>query len=81
MTKNKSDMIIERFLQYVCTCLQAVLINYMHVFTVILSSLSTVEKVQLSDIKDVYELEYLSIKQLKKLLNTNRVNYKGYIKK
>lgn len=39
------------------------------------------DKVQLSDIKEVSELEYLSIKQLKNLLSTNRVDYKGCIER
>jgi len=58
--KKKTNMIID--IPIVCTCLQAVLINYMYGFTLILSSLfSQSEKVQLSDIKDVLELEYLGI--------------------
>jgi len=39
------------------------------------------DKVQLSDIKEASELEYLSIKQLKNLLSTNRVDYKGCIER
>ncbi|KAL6256321.1 hypothetical protein P5V15_012438 [Pogonomyrmex californicus] len=39
------------------------------------------DKVQLSDIKEASELEYLSVKQLKSLLNTNRVDYKGCIER
>lgn len=39
------------------------------------------DKVQLSDIKEESELEYLSIKQLKNLLSTNRVDYKGCIER
>lgn len=39
------------------------------------------DKVQLSDIKNAPELEYLSIKQLKNLLSTNRVDYKGCIER
>lgn len=37
--------------------------------------------VQLSDINTLSELEYLSVKQLKNLLSTNRVNYKGCVEK
>ncbi|CAL7949727.1 unnamed protein product [Xylocopa violacea] len=37
--------------------------------------------VKLSDINALSELEYLSVKQLKNLLNTNRVNYKGCIER
>ncbi|XP_003702665.1 E3 ubiquitin-protein ligase RNF34 [Megachile rotundata] len=37
--------------------------------------------VQLSDINTLSELECLSIKQLKNLLSTNRVNYKGCVEK
>lgn len=39
------------------------------------------DKVQLMDIKEASELEYLSIKQLKNLLSTNRVDYKGCIER
>ncbi|XP_014477761.1 PREDICTED: E3 ubiquitin-protein ligase RNF34 isoform X1 [Dinoponera quadriceps] len=39
------------------------------------------DKVQLSDIKEASELEYLSVKQLKSLLSTNRVDYKGCIER
>lgn len=39
------------------------------------------DKVQLSDIKEMQELEYLSVKQLKSLLSTNRVDYKGCIER
>ncbi|XP_018405926.1 PREDICTED: E3 ubiquitin-protein ligase RNF34 [Cyphomyrmex costatus] len=39
------------------------------------------DKVQLSDIKEASELEYLNIKQLKNLLSTNRVDYKGCIER
>lgn len=39
------------------------------------------DRVQLSDIKDASELEYLNIKQLKNLLSTNRVDYKGCIER
>lgn len=39
------------------------------------------DKVQLSDIKKASELEYLSVKQLKSLLSTNRVDYKGCIER
>lgn len=37
--------------------------------------------IQLSDINKLSELEYLSVKQLKYLLSTNRVNYKGCIER
>ncbi|XP_034177696.1 E3 ubiquitin-protein ligase RNF34 [Osmia lignaria lignaria] len=37
--------------------------------------------VKLSDINTLSELEYLSVKQLKNLLSTNRVNYKGCVEK
>lgn len=36
---------------------------------------------QLSDIKQASELEYLNVKQLKNLLSTNRVDYKGCIER
>lgn len=50
--------------------------------SLILSSLfQWSDKVQLSDIKEAAELEYLSIKQLKNLLSTNRVDYKGCIER
>lgn len=39
------------------------------------------DKVQLSDIKETSELEYLNVKQLKNLLSTNRVDYKGCIER
>ncbi|KAH0949533.1 hypothetical protein HN011_011912 [Eciton burchellii] len=39
------------------------------------------DKVQLSDIKEASELEYLNVKQLKNLLSTNRVDYKGCIER
>lgn len=39
------------------------------------------DKVQLSDIKEASELEYLSVKQLKNLLSTNRVDYKGCLER
>lgn len=39
------------------------------------------DKVQLSDIKKMSDLEYLSVKQLKNLLSTNRVDYKGCIER
>ncbi|XP_012226848.1 E3 ubiquitin-protein ligase RNF34 [Linepithema humile] len=39
------------------------------------------DKVHLSDIKEASELEYLNIKQLKNLLSTNRVDYKGCIER
>lgn len=55
----------------------------MNAFTIILLSLflQWSDKVQLSDIKEASELEYLSIKQLKNLLSTNRVDYKGCIER
>lgn len=36
---------------------------------------------QLSDIKEASELEFLNIRQLKNLLSSNRVNYKGCIER
>ncbi|XP_029174169.1 E3 ubiquitin-protein ligase RNF34 isoform X4 [Nylanderia fulva] len=39
------------------------------------------DKVQLSDIKEASELEYLNVKQLKNLLSTNRVDYKGCLER
>ncbi|EFN75761.1 E3 ubiquitin-protein ligase RNF34 isoform X2 [Harpegnathos saltator] len=39
------------------------------------------DKVQLSDIKEASELEYLNIKQLKSLLSINRVDYKGCVER
>ncbi|XP_066601253.1 E3 ubiquitin-protein ligase RNF34-like [Prorops nasuta] len=37
--------------------------------------------VKLSDIKDVSDLDYLSVKQLKDLLSTNRVDFKGCVER
>ncbi|XP_017792184.1 PREDICTED: E3 ubiquitin-protein ligase RNF34 [Habropoda laboriosa] len=42
---------------------------------------SIVDPVKLSDINTLSELEHLSMKQLKNLLSTNRVDYKGCIEK
>ncbi|KAM0729496.1 E3 ubiquitin-protein ligase rififylin [Formica fusca] len=39
------------------------------------------DRVQLSDIKEASELEYLNVKQLKNLLSTNRVDYKGCLER
>ena len=39
------------------------------------------DKVQLSDIKEASELEYLTVKHLKNLLSTNRVDYKGCLER
>ncbi|XP_020288022.1 E3 ubiquitin-protein ligase RNF34 isoform X2 [Pseudomyrmex gracilis] len=46
-----------------------------------ITEILTSDKVQLSDIKETSELEYLNVKQLKNLLSTNRVDYKGCIER
>ena len=37
--------------------------------------------VKLSDIKELSELEYLTVKQLKDLLSVNRVDFKGCVER
>ena len=37
--------------------------------------------VKLSDIKEVSEFEYLTVKQLKDLLSANRVDFKGCVER
>lgn len=55
---------------------------YVFIYVILFSVFSQwSDKVQLLDIKEASELEYLSIKQLKNLLSTNRVDYKGCIEK
>lgn len=79
--EKKSDMVIE--IPTVCTRLQAIFMKPIYAFIVILFSIfpQWSDKVQLSDIKEASELEYLSVKQLKNLLSTNRVDYKGCIER
>lgn len=65
-------MCVNKILYKVCLYI----FNFFFVFI-----LAQSDKVQLSDIKETSELEYLNVKQLKNLLSTNRVDYKGCIER
>lgn len=75
---KKSQIWLQKFPRYVRV------LNYKHIHSCKTYNsvfLQWSDRVQLSDIKQASELEYLNVKQLKNLLSTNRVDYKGCIER